>query len=100
MTIPPQNQSPITQLASQRLAEWQIELLGEWSSDEVNRIHSIFETLTNNARTNHLPELLSGLPTTLQHSGCVGTVGRTRGNTILLDDAWSNWTLAHEIGHR
>jgi hypothetical protein len=100
MTNPPQAQSKQTQQARQRLSEWQIDLLGEWSSDEVRRILTIFEALADEARISHLPDLFNGQSTTFHHSGRKGPVGRTKGSEIYLDADWTDWTLAHELGHR
>ncbi len=100
MTNPPQPQSEQAQKARQRLSDWQIDLLGEWSPDEVKRILTIFESLAHNANNSHLSDLFNGESTSFHHSGREGPVGRTKGSEIYLDDDWTDWTLAHELGHR
>ena len=82
------------------LALWKIHLAGDWSRHEKYRILNIFQRLSHHAGGRSIPALFNGQSTTLHHSGRPGRVGRTRGSDIFLDDNWTDWTFAHELGHR
>lgn len=82
------------------LADWQIQLEGEWSLEEIQRVLRVFETLAEQTSLSSIPELFNRQITTLKHSGRPGRVGRTKDNKIILDDDWTDWTFAHELGHR
>ena len=83
-----------------RLRAWGVVLEGEWSPDEIARILAVFQRLSNLAEDRDVLELFNYQPTIFHHSGRQGRVGRTRGSTIFLDNDWTDWTLAHELGHR
>ncbi len=82
------------------LLNWGIELIGEWSTDEINRIHGVFQKLADLGGGPSLRNLFNDQKTILYHSDRSGKVGRTKGGEIFLDSSWTNWTLAHELGHR
>jgi hypothetical protein len=82
------------------LLRWGIELVGEWSIEEVERIHAVFRKLADLGGNSSLKNLFNSQKTTFYHSDRTGKVGRTKGGEIYLDNNWSNWTLAHELGHR
>lgn len=89
-----------TQVQSSILKHWQIELADEWSPDEIDRVYSIVNRLNQKTQSNSPFELFNRQSTKLHHSGRTGRVGRTRGSDIYLDNQWTDWTLAHELGHR
>lgn len=82
------------------LENWQVILEGEWSADETKRIHSIFHHLVQITGESALLQLFNHQPTIFHHSHRPGKAGRTRGGDIYLDDDWTDWTMAHELGHR
>ncbi len=85
--------------AQNKLKDRQVILDGEWTADETGRILAVFERLeTLSGRTT--PDQFNRQPTVFHHSGLPGRVGRTLGKDIYLDADWSDWTLAHELGHR
>ncbi len=86
--------------AERHLSAWNVKLEGDWSQQEIDRIVMILLRLSERAGGRSIPELFNGQPTILHHSGRPGRVGRTRGCDIYLDDDWTDWTLAHELGHR
>lgn len=84
---------------SRALTQKKAILEGDWSEAESERILAVLQKI----------EVLSGggiagvfnhQPTTFRHSGRAGRVGRTLGGTVELDAEWTDWTLAHELGHR
>jgi hypothetical protein len=79
---------------------WGIELIGEWSTEEIECIHHVFKKLAILGGGSSLLNLFNGQKTILYHSDRPGKVGRTKGGEIYLDNEWTNWTLAHELGHR
>jgi hypothetical protein len=81
------------------LASRQVVLEGDWTAEEARRILAVFERLETLSGGSGA-DLFNGQPTTFQHSGRPGRVGRTRGGTVILDADWTDWTLAHELGHR
>jgi len=83
-----------------RLRAWGVLLEGEWTPEEETRILAVFQRLSDLAEDRHVIELFNHQPTTFHHSGRPGRVGRTRGSDIFLDNDWTDWTLAHELGHR
>jgi len=85
---------------SQQLSNWHIELVGDWTREEIDRIHGVLSELARNANTTALQRLFNGQETRLHHSSREGRAGRTQGKDIYLDKAWTDWTLAHELGHR
>ena len=82
------------------LESWKIQLEGEWSYDEIQRVHKVFESLAEQSDASSIPQLFNRQITTLKHSGRPGRVGRTKGSEISLDANWTDWTFAHELGHR
>lgn len=78
----------------------QINIEGDWSMNEIKRIDHIFEALSRLTGSDSIADLFNQQTTTLHHSGRSGRVGRTRRSHIFLDDQWTDWTLAHELGHR
>ena len=83
-----------------RMENWQIQLEDEWSLEEIQRVLKVFDTLAEQTGTSSIPQLFNHQITILKHSGRPGRVGRTKGNEIILDDNWTDWTFAHELGHR
>ncbi len=77
----------------------QVTLEGDWTADEARRILAVFERLEALSDSDSAA-LFNGQPTVLQHSGRPGRVGRTLGGRVILDADWTDWTLAHELGHR
>jgi hypothetical protein len=84
----------------QKLEEWHIHLDGDWHADEVKRVWSIFENLSKRINLEFIHKIFNDQITTLHHSGRPGKAGRTRAGDIFLDEQWTDWTLAHELGHR
>ena len=84
----------------ERLKNWKIQLEGEWSLEELQRVLKVFETLAQQADAKTIPQLFNYQTTILRHSGRPGRVGRTKANEIMLDNDWTDWTFAHELGHR
>jgi hypothetical protein len=82
------------------LSQWKVELAGEWTAEEVDRIFQIFRKLSKQSDGRSIQELFNGQTSLIHYSGRPGRVGRTRGADIYLDNEWTNWTLAHELGHR
>ena len=82
------------------LENWKIQLEGEWSLEELQRVLKVFETLAQQADAKTIPQLFNHQTTILRHSGRPGRVGRTKANEIMLDNDWTDWTFAHELGHR
>ena len=97
---PSQNTPDSAQYADSQLTRWGIHLEGAWTRHEKYRILNVFQRLSRNAGGKSIPLLFNQQATTLRHSGRPGRVGRTRGSEILLDEHWTDWTLAHELGHR
>lgn len=85
---------------SKDLENWHVKLEGEWTRDETKRIHSIFHTLVQLTNESAIEKLFNHQETIIQHSHRPGQTGRTRGGEIFLDDDWTDWTMAHELGHR
>lgn len=83
-----------------QLSLWKVELDGDWSRGEIDRIIKILNRLIAEADGKSISELLNNQQTTLHHSGRPGRVGHTRGADVYLDKDWTDWTLAHELGHR
>jgi hypothetical protein len=83
-----------------RLSQWNVLLDGDWSRQEVDRIANVFQRISEGAGGKPISTLFNGQTTFLQHSGRPGRVGRTRGAYIYLDKDWTDWTFAHELGHR
>jgi len=86
--------------ANGMLALWQIRLEGDWSRHETYRILNVFQRLSEQSGGKSILEIFNGQSTTLHRSGRPGRVGRTRGQEIFLDEDWTDWTFAHELGHR
>lgn len=81
------------------LIKSKISLEGDWTESEAQRILIVVRRI----------EALSGRDfagvfndqqTTFRHSARSGRAGRTIGGTVELDADWTDWTLAHELGHR
>ena len=87
------------------LKRWRIQLDGDWTADETDRILAIFDRLdaipTSEEGAQSLADVLTDRrPTHLFHSGRPGRVGYTAGSRIYLDADWTDWTFAHELGHK
>ncbi|MFW5713405.1 MAG: hypothetical protein ACOCYU_01910 [Brevefilum sp.] len=82
------------------LPHWQVSLEGEWSRHEKYRILNVFQRISQQSGRKPIPEIFNHKSTAIHHSGRAGRVGRTRGGDIFLDDSWTDWTFAHELGHR
>lgn len=91
-------QSP--HITNTRFSFWHVHLQGDWSRHERYRILNIFQRLREQSGGIPIPQLFNHQGTVLHHSGRPGRVGRTRGADIFLDEDWTDWTLAHELGHR
>lgn len=83
-----------------KLAEWNIHLAGCWTEGEVKRVFQIFQSLSTLVGGSNLPMLFNYQTTTIHHSQRSGRVGRTSNDDIFLDEDWTYWTFAHELGHR
>ena len=84
----------------QKLKHWNVQCEGDWTYAELERISKVFHILSEQADVEFTQGLFKNQPTTLIHSGLPGKAGRTQGGKIYLDDDWTNWTFAHELGHR
>jgi hypothetical protein len=84
----------------EQLTNLGVELVGEWSQDELQRISMIFQRLANLGGFASLENLFNQQITNFHHGHRPGKVGRTRGGDIFLDNEWTDWTMAHELGHR
>ena len=84
----------------QELDSWRISLDGDWSDDEIRRIWQVFHRLADQADALTIPQIFNDQATKFFHSGMPGRAGRTKGDEVYLDDDWTDWTLAHELGHR
>ncbi len=92
---------PVDTVDSKALSsQWKAQLVGEWTEQEMARIMGIFQSLAEQTGGKPVSEHFNGQPTILHHSGRPGRAGRTRGADIFLDEDWTDWTLAHELGHR
>lgn len=96
----PEQTPPAFHPADVYLPLWHIHLEGDWSRHEKYRILNIFQRLSVLSGGISIPQLFNHQSTILNHSGRPGRVGRTRGGDIFLDDDWTDWTFAHELGHR
>jgi hypothetical protein len=85
--------------AHTQLADRKVILEGEWTADEAQRILAVFERIEALSGRSSLDQF-NGQTTTFHHSDRPGRVGRTRGGDIYLDADWTDWTMAHELGHR
>lgn len=81
------------------LSARRVSLEDDWTAAEARRILDVLERLETLSGGDD-GSLFNGQDTILQHSGRPGRVGRTRGGTVILDADWTDWTLAHELGHR
>ena len=86
--------------ARARLHAWGVVLEGDWTPEEETRILAVFRRLKDLAEDRDVLEIFNHQMTVFHHSGRPGRVGRTRGSDIFLDNDWTDWTLAHELGHR
>lgn len=84
----------------EQLRDWGIQFEGEWDVKEIQRVLNIFQSLIKLADAQSVLEIFNQQPTILHHSNRPGKVGRTRNCDIFLDEHWTDWTLAHELGHR
>ena len=82
------------------LSLWHVHLEGDWTQEERERILNIFRRLSEGSGGISIPKLFNHQAILLHQSGQPGRVGRTRGADIYLDEEWTDWTLAHELGHR
>ncbi len=83
-----------------QLSQWKVSLEGDWTEEEIRRIWEVFLRLADRTGSEDLASCFNGQTTRLHHSGRPGRAGYTRGADIYLNDAWTDWTLAHELGHR
>jgi hypothetical protein len=83
-----------------QLSRWGVILEGAWTAAEVRRIRDVFQRLAELTGGEDLLDRFNGQTTRLFHSGRPGRAGYTRGGDVHLDDSWTDWTLAHELGHR
>ena len=81
------------------LNQRQIAFEGDWTDGEQERILTVLERIEALAHRD-LPKVLNGQSTTFRKSGRPGRAGRTLGGLVELDADWTDWTLAHELGHR
>lgn len=96
----PRSDAPSPRSGQTQLSLWKVKLEGDWSGGEIDRILKLFNRLLAEADGESISELFNGQQTILHHSGWPGRVGRTRGADVYLDNDWTDWTLAHELGHR
>lgn len=82
------------------LSNWNFRLLGEWSLGEIERIHAVLQELLVNTGGKSLQAIFNQQPSVLHRTKRPGHAGRTRGKAIFLDQDWTDWTFAHELGHR
>ncbi len=84
-----------------QLTQWNVQLEGEWTAAEAERIKTVFERLGElMGGSDRLPARFNGKTTHMHHSGRPGRAGYTIGDDVYLNDDWTDWTLAHELGHR
>ena len=81
------------------LSQRQIAFEGDWTEGEQERILTVFERIEALAQQG-TRGIFNGQTTTFRKSGRPGRAGRTLGGTVELDGDWTDWTLAHELGHR
>ena len=79
---------------------WQVRFEGNWSRHEKYRILNILQRLVDRSGKKSIPKIFNSQAITLHRSSRPGRVGRTRGGDIFLDNDWTDWTFAHELGHR
>lgn len=83
----------------QSLIKNKINLEGNWTEAESLRILAVLERIKAISGRD-IPSVFNGQETTFRHSDRSGRAGRTIGGTVELDAEWTDWTLAHELGHR
>lgn len=76
-----------------------IVLKGNWTETETGRILAVLRRIEAVSGQN-VSGVFNQQATTFIKSGRSGRVGRTRGSEVELDADWTDWTLAHELGHR
>ncbi len=76
-----------------------VVLEGEWAEAEAQRVLAVMRRIETLAGRN-VASVFNGQETIFRHSSRSGRVGRTIGGTVELDAEWTDWTLAHELGHR
>ncbi|QRN83291.1 hypothetical protein JR338_00600 [Chloroflexota bacterium] len=81
------------------LIKSKVVLEGDWAEDEARRILAVMQRIEALAGKN-VASVFNGQETIFRHSSRAGRVGRTIGGTVELDAEWTDWTLAHELGHR
>ncbi len=81
------------------LIKSKVALEGEWAEAEAQRILAVMRRIETLAGRN-VASVFNGQETIFRHSTRSGRVGRTIGGTVELDAEWTDWTLAHELGHR
>ena len=74
-------------------------LEGDWTEAETRRILAVVKRIEILSGRD-VASVFNGQQTTFRHSTRAGRVGRTIGGTVELDADWTDWTLAHELGHR
>lgn len=74
-------------------------LEGEWTAAESQRILSVLQRIEALSGRD-FASVFNNQETTFRHSTRTGRAGRTIGGTVELDAEWTDWTLAHELGHR
>lgn len=85
--------------SKEQLESSNFTLVGDWSPEETVRVLAVLDRLQTISE-HPLSELFHSQPTTLHKSNRPGRVGRTQGADVFLDQDWTDWTLAHELGHR
>ncbi|MBG0787329.1 MAG: hypothetical protein H0S79_19740 [Anaerolineaceae bacterium] len=85
--------------AKSALIKNKVVLEGDWTEAEAQRILAVYKRIEALAGRN-LTGVFNGQETTFRHSARTGRAGRTIGGTVELDAEWTDWTLAHELGHR
>jgi hypothetical protein len=84
-----------------QLSRWGATCIGDWTAEENRRIRDVFLRLAVlTGGEENLNAVFNEQTTSIHHSGRPGTAGFTRGDAVYLNNAWSDWTLAHELGHR
>ena len=74
-------------------------LEGDWTEAETRRILAVLKRIEILSGRD-VASVFNGQQTTFRHSARAGRAGRTIGGTVELDAEWTDWTLAHELGHR
>ncbi|MBG0770734.1 MAG: hypothetical protein H0S82_03450 [Anaerolineaceae bacterium] len=81
------------------LIKSKVVLTGDWTEAETKRISAVLKRIER-LSSRDVASVFNGQETTFRHSTRAGRAGRTIGGTVELDAEWTDWTLAHELGHR